>query len=138
MRIRLTPGDRERLGAPEWLELDTDRFSVMEAEALSEAGLSATEAAVLLRGWPAERDGEPVLDAVGREVRQTDPRGWHARVWVALRRAGITVPYPECDFDVLALEVEYDPPPVTEPGDGEGKAPPADEPSEISGGITTP
>lgn len=64
-RIRLSDEDRERIGCDEWIEADTSRLSVSEAEQLEVAGGS-------------------YLDFLGSGAKAAQ-----ARVWVALMRIGL-------------------------------------------------
>jgi len=79
MRIRLSDEDRERLGGPEWLEVDTDRFTVGEAQKVEEAGLPA--GAFLGRGFAT------LL----------------TRIWIGLFRAGVTPPASVGDMEFINL-----------------------------------
>ena len=86
MKIRLGDADRERLGCPEWMELDLSALSVGEAEVLDESGGDWT-----------------VIAAKGAKAAKT-------RVWLALYRAGVVVPYRDLTFDILSIEAQDDEP----------------------------
>lgn len=79
MRIRLSDEDRERLGCPEWLEVDLDRYSVAEAQKAEEAGLPA--GAYLGSGF---------LTLL-------------SRIWIGLFRAGVTPPASVADMEFINL-----------------------------------
>lgn len=110
MRFQLSAADRERLGAPEWVDYDPSKMTNREAAQLQRAGYDPPQEG-LAAAWVAQ---------------QPDPDGplridfdvWTAVVWMALRRAGVTVPYDELEFDAYGITVE--PPPEPEVGD-EGK-----------------
>jgi len=84
MKIRLGDADRERLGCPEWMELDLTTMSVAEAEALEASG----------GDWTVIHDS-------GAKAMKT-------RIWLALHRSGVTVPFSELTFDVIAAKAQDD------------------------------
>lgn len=133
MRIRLADEDRQRLGLDdEWIVFSLDRLMQVEAEALDDAGYDPEDFLEDLRGYPVLRDGQPVmvplLDDSGEpavdddgqpklvEKRRRRPRSTRAMVWLALRRAGVTVPLVDLDFDRGGIEYAQD-----EDGTPEGK-----------------
>jgi len=103
-RLRLQAADRERLGCPEFLQLDLNTVTNKEAIALRKLGFPTPRA--LVRALQASDEGENQYEA------------WTAFVWLALKRADV-----DADPDVLefALPVEVlteeEPPEsVDEPG----------------------
>lgn len=101
-RYSLSESDRARLGCPEWLEVDLEDLPIGDCIDLESTG----------------GDWSSVIDGGAKGVK--------GRVWLALRRAGVDVPYSELTFNITGLRVER----VDQPdgaGD-EGK----DEPSEPS------
>lgn len=89
IRVRLTPEDQKRYECPEWMELDP--FS-----------LTATEAFVLQAGFT--REGVTMgfdSPAAWREALngQTTAAAGIVLVWLALRRAGVSVPLADLEFD---------------------------------------
>lgn len=80
MRFKLSAEDRERLGAPEWIEYDHQHLSVRDAR---------------------------VLDAAGADWRAWGGRGLEGlalALWLALHKAGKAVPFDELDFDLFQIE----------------------------------
>jgi hypothetical protein len=78
VRISLAAADRERLGAPEWLDVDAGAIGIGEMiEIEDELGLDLHK---FLAGWP------------------TGPRTLKGIVWIGLRRAGVNVPLAELEF----------------------------------------
>lgn len=139
MRYRLSDEDRERLGLKqEWVEFSADGLMMTEAEELENAGYDPEDFLDDVRGRPVvdadgspvmvpvlDDDGNPVLDADGQpemaQKRRYPLRQARAAAWIALRRAGVKVPYREFDFNITAARVEQDvAPPV---GKGEEAAP---------------
>jgi hypothetical protein len=98
--LRLSDEDREWTGCDEWLPFDDDALSVEEAEALEEAGGDWTD-------W---------------RQRGIRPLVW--RLWMTLRRSGVTV-----DFDELCKRVNLAA--LRSRDDDPGKAP-ADSASSVS------
>lgn len=139
MRIRLSDADRERMGIePEWLDCDTDKMTVVELEHLQLApaphGVDPVEAIRLFEGWvPKQADGTPRRDESGRAVVVTNIRGWRIRTWCAVRRAGVTVPYEDFDFDFFGQQRETQA--VDLDDEGKDEAPTT---SDDSGADTTP
>lgn len=125
MRIRLADEDRERLGLEqEWIEgFSATRFMMADAEALEVGGYDPDEFLEDLAGRPVVRGGEPVmepeLDGDGSQVlvdgkpkmiqaRRVSARTRRAIVWLAVRRAGSTVPFSEFDVQVNGIRYEKD------------------------------
>lgn len=80
--IRLGDADRERYGAPEWLEF-TDALSIRDAKAFQAAG-------------------GKYMDFFKRD----EPAGWQAIAWLALHRAGVAVKVDELeDLDLAAVRL---------------------------------
>lgn len=116
MRIYLSAADRERFGAPEFLPFKPI-FGLREAAAMKVATKWSVER--LVEAWqerpaldeagnilmrPAlDEAGEPLLDGEGQPkvepVMERNPEAYAVIVWLALRRAGIKVPYDD-DFDI--------------------------------------
>jgi hypothetical protein len=118
VRIRLGKEDRERLGAPEWLEWPPRGLFQIEAELLQETlGVEPDEYGQWMFGTPVvDDDGEPVEED-GVAKRHYPAKALRFRIWQALRRAGVNVPFASVDFDRAALEFEGDEPePAVEPG----------------------
>lgn len=82
MKIRLGEADRERLGAPEWLDVDLTHLSTEEAEALEAAS------------------GADYTVVAGSGVA-----GMRAKVWLGLHRAGLEAEWDKVRFDLAALDV---------------------------------
>lgn len=91
--IRLSDEDRERIGCEEWLTLDLTHLPVEEAEAIEEA---------------TGKTWDVVLDSGAKAAK--------ARLWFALKRAGVEVPFGELTFDLLGMRVRND----EDPGKAEG------------------
>jgi hypothetical protein len=116
VRIYLSDADRERYGAPEFLPFKAS-FGLREAAAMKVATKWSVE--LLLDAWqkrPAldmrgevitrpvlDEAGQPVLDEAGvprvEPVMEGNPEAMAVLVWLALRRAGIRVPFDD-DFDI--------------------------------------
>ena len=97
IRIRLGDADRERLGAPEWVEYDTARMRLGEVRALKQqTGMTPKQL--------AERIKDDDYEALG------------ALVWLALVKAAVSVPFDELDFDFGGLDFKTD-------AEGEAPAP---------------
>lgn len=120
--IRLSDADRARLGLDqEWIQLDLFAVTAREAMALQRGADLGDGLVVQFDGPNAYRTalgGKPVFGADGQPVmvEEPDPDGPEgattlvqkrapdfgaelATVWLGLRRAGITVPLAEVDFD---------------------------------------
>jgi hypothetical protein len=129
MRIRLSEADRKRLGCPEWLDVQLTSITAREAATIQRlGGYDPDELAEALKGTPVMRDGQPVYetDADGNTVMEDgkpkpklryDFDAWVAVIWLALKRAGVTVPYNELDFD-LEIDVEAADPEGEVPAEG--------------------
>jgi len=116
VRLKLSDEDRERLGAPEWIEYDPTRLMLDEAIAIQDhTGYGPDELGDALRGTPVVRHGEPVMGPGGRQRMRRDLRAWQSVVWVALHRAGVQVALPDLTFDLIGLDVGGD----EEPGKGD-------------------
>jgi hypothetical protein len=86
-KITLGDADRERLCAPEVLEVDTDDIDIDELVEIEDAlGLDLVG---YLDGWPMKA------------------RTMKATVWLGLRRAGIEVPLAELKFKAYGQGVRY-------------------------------
>jgi hypothetical protein len=78
LRIRLGDEDREQLGAPEWIEFDTDTVDIDECVTIQDVtGLDFVE---FLEGFPRQ------------------PLALKAGVWVGLRRGGVEVELKSLSF----------------------------------------
>ena len=97
IRIRLGDADRERLGAPEWVENGTARGRHGDVRALKQQA-----------GMTPKQLGERIDDA--------DYEALGALVWLALGKAGVSVPLAELDFDFGGLDFKTD-------AEGEARAP---------------
>lgn len=100
MQFRLNEEDRQRLGCPEWLEFDFRKLSFKEAIALQKSTDFKSVEDLFSAFW------KPALG------KDTDPTGLvvdyeavFCAVWLALRRAGVKVPYEELDFE--ARNIDY-------------------------------
>lgn len=87
IRFKLSPEDRERLGAPEVIAFDETRLMLSEARAVQKAS-----------GYHPDDwfDG----------LKKGAPDAVAAVVWLALRRAGVEITYDDVDFDLGALVYE--------------------------------
>lgn len=95
-KLTLSSADRERLAAPEQLDVTMRPLSVEEAEAIEEAtGLAFGEfmALVLPRI-------DPVPDKPHLQQWHYPPKGVKVLVWIGLRRAGIETEFATLTFDV--------------------------------------
>lgn len=122
IHLRLSDADRARLGCEEWLDVDAH-------------SVTAREASILQRGF--DLDGQKIcFEHPGLWRRALAPEGASAPefpalmvlVWLALRRAGITVALADLDFDLDQLAYKGDP--VDEPEEVDPEASPGkgDEP----------
>ena len=85
MQIRLSDGERERLGCPELLDCDVTKVTVADAIALeSEMGKPFPDLLDLMR---PELDKGPDGNARGRYK----PAGVQLLIWLGLYRAGVAV-----------------------------------------------
>lgn len=117
MKLKLTDADRERLGAPEWLDVSIDVLPVREAEAIEDAtGLAYADALDLFAPLQKRVDETTLRIAY-------KPKGIRLLVWLGLHRAGIDVAFDELDFDYRQFAGWRL---VEEPGKDEGS--PSDEP----------
>lgn len=92
MKLRLTDADRARYGGDEWLDWDSSRLTVSEAEELET--LLGIDVATYGNSWL--RSGKPVA------VR------W--ALWLSLRRSGVDVAWDDFDPDLLGARAQSDPP----------------------------
>ena len=94
LRITLPPEDRERLGAPEVIEIDLNRPTLGQIRALHEQV-----------GWSWEQFVETV------HGRREGDRAYAAGIlyWLAARSAGVTTPWAEFDLDFLGVEPVHEP-----------------------------
>lgn len=87
VRISLPTADRERLGAPEVLEVDIEDVDIDELCEIEDVlGLTLV---TFVQGWPR------------------GARTMKAATWLGLRRAGITVPLAELNFKAFADGASY-------------------------------
>lgn len=125
--LKLSPADRERLGAPEEMPMDLASLTNREAIQLRTFGFPTPRVfrkALQMREVPAlDEDGNPEKDDDGNPVvdRVMNYEAWTALVWLMLRRVGVNVDVREFEFDLNALEYIPDPEPeevveVDEPG----------------------
>ena len=110
IHLRLSHADRERLGCPEWLDLDV--YSV-----------TAREAAIMQRGF--DLDGERAAFAHpgvwrnalgGGDDRVPNFAAITMLVWLALRRVDVVVPLAEV-ADIVVEQLAYKGDPVDVPED---------------------
>lgn len=107
MKISLAEEDRQRLGAPEWLDLDLGRFTNWDAIRLA-----------TLRGhgdWSDYASFSALAAAC--DDRAQDFAAYTVLVWLGLARAGVKVPIEELVFSVVGIRTD------TGAGDDPGKAP---------------
>lgn len=110
-QIRLSDEDRKRIGLEqEWIEgFELSKLMVGDGEALEAAGYDPDEFLEDLRGHPVFRAGEPVMvdDGAGGKVqrRQVSYRAARAAMWLAVRQAGLKIPF--ADFDYQLQGVQY-------------------------------
>lgn len=99
-RLSLCDEDRERLGCPEWIEVDLDSITIDESiEIYDSLGLDPV---ALIEGWTG------------------NPRSLKAVVWLALRRADVQVPIAELTFKSYQWTR-----PLADPSPGKGRRRPA-------------
>lgn len=79
--IRLGDEDRERYGCPEWIEFP-QQLPTSDAEAIDEAG------------------------GTYLDFFRTDARGFKTQIWVAMHRAGVTVPWKDWEFNLMAVRLD--------------------------------
>lgn len=135
MRIRLGDADRERLGCPEWLIEDELALSIVEADLLQRAGIEPDDVVAHIAGAPKlAGDGTQLTTDDGYAIRSISMLGWRIRVWLALRRAGVRIPFDELDFSLLDMVREVHGPAVDEGKDDAETAPsPTSEPNTTPG-----
>lgn len=124
LKLQLSEEDRERLGAPEWLDCATNPLRVREAEAMEDAtSLSTAEA---LRAMEPQITVLP--DAMTLRYHYS-AKGLRLRVWLGLYRLGNPPDWATLDFDAGQFLVSHEQAVVPE-----GKEPgsPTAEPSTKS------
>lgn len=98
MKFRLSEADRERLGCPEWIDVDFRRVSIREAaEIQKRTGYASPDA--LLRAF-----FEPIRNHKAGEELRVDFDSIITLIWLGLRRAGVTVAYDDLDFDAQEFD----------------------------------
>lgn len=132
IHLRLSDADRERLGCPEWLDIDPYSVTAREAAALQRGFDLAGERVIYAHPgeWRAALLGEVVVDERGApvmqpvesddgpkivETRRANFGAFMVLVWLALRRVDIAVPFSELDFNVDQLAYRGDPAEEPEP-----------------------
>ncbi len=130
--LLLAVKDRERLGAPERLDMDLGGITNREAIQLRTMFQFRTPRMwrSALRGVPVDVDGNEVTDRNAATVADGGPvadyvmdyGAWTALVWLALKRAGITVDPATLEFDADDISYEADPEPE-QPGKAEESTP---------------
>lgn len=78
IQVSLADEDRERIGGPEWLDVDIRDFDIDDCIDIQEA--TGLDFFAFRRGFP------------------NDPRAFKAVVWIALRHAGIVLDFAELHF----------------------------------------
>jgi hypothetical protein len=133
--ITLAETDRERYRCPEVLNCDLGELMLLEARDLqAEVGLAPEDLMDLLSGTPVlNEDGTPKLADDGktplksRDLRAVNP----PLVWLGLRRAGISVPYAELDFQYLNARIWF-PPERPDVDPGKDPSTPENEPDNLT------
>jgi hypothetical protein len=98
VQFRLSAVDRERLGCPEWIEVDLRRVTIREAaEIQRRTGFASPDA--LLKAFI-----EPIVSGKPGEDPRVDYDSVITLIWLGLRRAGVSVPYDELDFDATEFD----------------------------------
>lgn len=130
MKITLSDEDSAKLGCGATLEYDENRLSLQEAIALQKVtGYTPTELSGALLGRPlSDEKGQPLWEidpasgeewrdefGLRRRQRGVDAVALGAVVWLAVRRAGVQIPFDALDVDLFAVqfgepEVEADGP----------------------------
>jgi hypothetical protein len=134
MRITLTEKDAERIGCPRVVEFDDGRIMTREAIAIQRStGYTLEGLGRGLSGLPVKdrdgniqyvtgEDGNEIVDEFGHRkvLREVDIEALLVAAWIAVRRAGVQVPWDDFDLDLLGTQFGDD-----EVVD-EGKAPPSE------------
>lgn len=150
LQLRLSPADRDRYNlTQEWLDLDVLAVTAREAM-LMQVGADLGDGMIVQfdspSQWRIALNGDPVLGSDGQPVtedvtaddgtvtstpkRRPNFGAEIATVWLALRRAGVTVGLADVDFDRDAFEwrlISGDEP-GGEPGKDDGSTPPTTSP----------
>lgn len=93
MKIRLGDADRERLGCPEWLDVQWSSISVREAEALElGTGLDYADSLELMQPKIVKLDEDTIRYSF-------KPKGMRLLVWLGLHRADVEASFADLDFD---------------------------------------
>lgn len=137
MYIRLSDTDRKNLGlSDEEIYWENARFTNREARLVERPepdgpGLSPADWIDALMGEPVEVDGVPQInDETGEAVRSPTAATLDIVIWLAVRRAGLNVTWPEFEYDRNGLTIRPDVEPEPEDGEEPGKdEPPAVEDS---------
>lgn len=129
--FRLSDTDRERYGCEEWLRFAYGRFTNREARLIERPepdgpGIAPRDWIEALRGEIVEKDGVPILDDDGKPLRAPTDDTVDVIVWLALRRAGHEVAWPDLEYDRLSLRIGRD------PQASQGKEPAATEESQAT------
>lgn len=129
MRLQLSEADRERLGAPEWLDWPPKGLFQIEAEVLQQTfGVDPEDYHVWGMGKPIlDEDGNEVLDEDGKPKRSRPAASARFSVWQALRRAGVKVDIDAVDFDRRGLTLDESEPEVEEGKDAESTPTPTSD-----------
>jgi hypothetical protein len=134
MKITLTAEDADRIGCPQVVEFDDTRIMTREAIAIQKTtGYSLEGLGRGLTGLPVKdaagniqyvtgEDGTEVRDEFGHRsvLREVDIEALLVAAWIAVRRAGVKVPWDDFDLDLFGTKFGDD-----EVVD-EGKAPPSE------------
>jgi hypothetical protein len=97
-KLRLASADRERLGCPEFLPLDTFSVTNREAMRLQDLGYATPQV------WRRALRPKAVEDAAGEATDfVVDYRAWTVLVWLSLARAGV-----DADPDTLVFDTNFD------------------------------
>jgi hypothetical protein len=93
LHIRLCDGDRERYGGPEWVAYDEDALNDLTADVLEQ--------------WEAELlpHGITLLESTSAWGYNLTMKAARVLFWVALRQAGVVVPYAGFVPKVMAAAV---------------------------------
>jgi hypothetical protein len=119
----LSDADRERLGAPERLELDLGSITNREAIQVRTMGFRTPRMFRLaLQATPLDAEGnragdDDKLAADGGTVvdYDLDYEAWTVALWLALKRAGIATDVRELEFDLDAMGISNDEEPEVAP-----------------------
>lgn len=112
MRVQLSEEDREKYGAPEWIEFTLGQWGLKLVDDLEQEV-----------GWTLEDLENGLFRKDKDDVSNPRPKALAALAWLALRSVKVRIPWD--DFDVSALGLKFD--------WSSGKAPTEQEsPTEIS------